>query len=908
MTLTQLLLISLLLLPVPVAVYLISYLVRKDTRIDLPLVIILGAGAIWSGGYAIELVASDVLVMTLASYFQYIALAFGPPGWFLLGLRLRGYDFHLPSLKALAVFAVPICTYLLVLTSELHELYWVEKTISDTYGFTVFSNTYGPAFWIHILYSYTMNTIGVVLIITTVLQSAAFYFWQRIAVISGLVLPWIANVLYVFRLTDLAIDLSPFALFLSSTTLYVSIVHLKLGELIPLTRARVISEMEDGLLVLNNQLVVLDSNLALQNLFGLDEASIGTDAAELLEAHPRLMRFLARQEEHSTELVYTGIQGKVLRVSHEFIDGDGDEASRLVVFRDVSRDSEVLNQLRFVLQGTSQYVGKDFYRALTRSLAQALSMRFALIGKLSPTLEDCVETLAVWDRDAHEKNFSYSLIGAPCENVTRNGLCVYPTSVADLFPDDKVLRERGMESYLGTPIHDHAGNLLGIMLLMDDKPLTDQESAVSLLETFASRAAAEIVREEVELRLDASETSYRRIEEHMQQSQKTESLGVLAGGVAHDFNNLLTPILGYVDLARARVSDQEADDYLGKIKWAAEKLAELCHQMLTYSGKGQFRKSPISLNERLQEFYELARATVPRSVQLDVQLGDSLPDINADPTQMDQVLLNLLINASEAIGEAPGTITVSTGLEEITELSEAIEFCGEVGRGDYVYFEVADDGPGISEKDRERLFEPFFSTKFAGRGLGMAVVYGILRAHDGAIRIRSHQGTGTEIRVYLPVYVKRSEDRPGKETTMTPAEPAETKVCTEESTLSRGEVLVVDDEEYVRGILRGMLQNMGFDAIEASDGHKGLEAFDEYGDRIVACIIDLTMPGMAGMELLSRIREVNSSVPVLLVSGYSRHEVREQEAKSPHLSFLQKPFTLEQFKTAMDAQLAATQD
>lgn len=1005
-SLVPLLILAILLIPLPIAIYLSWILLKRDLRIGTPIAMIVSAGAIWSSGYAMELLFDAPEHIKWATAFQYLGLAFGPVAWFLLGVRLRRYVFPIVSWRGAAVFAVPTFTYLCVLTSDHHTLIYQSKELVEAWGFLVYRNEYGPAFWLHIAYSYSMNIVGVFLITLSILESQNFYFSQRITLLVSLVLPWIANIIHIFKLDGLPIDLSPLTLVISGFALYVAVMKFKLGELMPVARSRLIAEMGDALFVFNRDSKMIDLNEAAASLFQPKPVVVGMAADEVFSDHPRLLRYLRESDAgQNASMVYTGFTDRIYRLNLESL---ADGAAKMVALRDVSSESKTLDALQVVLEGVGQDTGEAFCRSVSRALAISLRVRTCLVGAIHPEEPDLVKALAFWDGDDFVENVNYSLRGAPCENVVNAATCCYPENVKNLFPEDIALANKGIEAYVGTPLFGHDGQPIGLIAIMDDKKLENEELTRSLVEIFGQRTAAELERSIYESRIASSEANYRQIVEttkdgvcvtnmrgeirfvndpmarmlgvsrkaainlslsglltfdeldagdltiadeetrelwfanaqnvrfcaslyrtvisskettpdellfvfvdlteskqvesmnaemdrQLQQTQKVESLGVLAGGVAHDFNNLLTPILGYVDLARPHVQGAEAADYLEKIQQAGEQLAELCSQMLTYSGKGQFLKAPLDLNVQLESIRDLARATVPRTTTLDFDTTSLVPAVLADGTQVNQIILNLLINASEAMTGTRGQVRIATGTEFLSADDAAIRFCDQAVSGRYAFIEVEDNGTGISPENLQKMFEPFFTTKFEGRGLGMAVVFGILRAHEGAIKIASELGKGTFIRVYFPIQ---------ESVTMSVTETKASESLQSVASDHRGKVLVVDDEDYVRGILRGMLENMGYEPVEAENGDQGLATFSAESNQFVACIIDLTMPGMAGMELLEHIRKLNDAVPVLLVSGYSRHEVRQQEAKSSNISFLQKPFTMDQFQQAMRAHIS----
>lgn len=369
--------------------------------------------------------------------------------------------------------------------------------------------------------------------------------------------------------------------------------------------------------------------------------------------------------------------------------------------------------------------------------------------------------------------------------------------------------------------------------------------------------------------------------ENMRQTQKLESLGVLAGGVAHDFNNLLVGILGNASLALDQVEpNSRARAPLEGVIAASERAAQLTHQMLAYSGRGRFVLERINLSARIRETVPLIQAAIPRSVELRFDLEEDLPAIEADATQIQQLVMNIVINGAEAIPEeTAGTVTITTHRQYVDEqyIRNQTEAGGELKRGEYVLFEVRDSGSGMDQTTKARIFDPFFTTKFTGRGLGLAAVLGIVRGHGGSIRVSSAPGQGTVFSVLFPAVEAELEANPRKQQ--------------DAGDLSgSGTVLVIDDEELVRGMAKQALEHYGYSVLLAEDGGRGVEAFRREADRIKCVVLDMTMPVMSGEETLARIRAVRSDIPVILSSGFNEVEaVRRFEGKGL-AGFLQKPY------------------
>ncbi|MBA4136153.1 MAG: hypothetical protein C0518_02410 [Opitutus sp.] len=384
-------------------------------------------------------------------------------------------------------------------------------------------------------------------------------------------------------------------------------------------------------------------------------------------------------------------------------------------------------------------------------------------------------------------------------------------------------------------------------------------------------------------------TARREVEEERQQlgrklqeTQKLESLGVLAGGIAHDFNNLLTGILGNAGLARLEAPRGWAGaDHLVQIEKASLRAADLCKQMLAYSGKGRFVVQRLSLNELLEETAQLLQISISKKATLQLALEPALPAISADATQLRQVVMNLVINASEALGDKPGQITVSTGHVDATPAYLAsVQFQTEITPGPYVFLEVSDNGSGMSRETLARIFDPFFTTKFTGRGLGLAAVIGIVRGHKGAIKVYSEPGRGTTFRVLLPPVAG-------------PAQPLHRPTPTAPDWRGSGHVLVVDDEESVRTVARSVLEYTGFTVEEAGDGVAGVEIFQRDPARFTAVLLDLTMPQMDGEEAFRQLRLLSPGVRVVLMSGFNRVDAINRFVGKGLAGFVQKPFEVQ---------------
>jgi len=387
------------------------------------------------------------------------------------------------------------------------------------------------------------------------------------------------------------------------------------------------------------------------------------------------------------------------------------------------------------------------------------------------------------------------------------------------------------------------------------------------------------------------------LERQVQHAQKLESLGVLAGGIAHDFNNLLMVVLGNTDLAlRELPATSPAHDYLADIEKASRRAADLCRQMLAYSGKGKFVIEAVDLSEVVRDMAHMLEISLAKKAVLRLDLTREIPPVAADPSQIRQIVMNLITNASEAIGDRSGVISLSSGVRDCDQATLAGAYLAEdLPPGPYVFLEVRDTGCGMDQQTLQRVFDPFFTTKFTGRGLGMAAVMGIVRSHRGAIQIDSEPGRGTNILVLFPVAdpATRIEPSPKNQAQVVPGPQA-----------GSGTVLLVEDEEAGRALGRRLLEKAGYQVLTAIDGREAVALFAERHAEIDCVLLDLTMPHMDGGEAFAELRRIQPDVRVILSSGYPEQEVMENFAGQGLAGFIQKPFRLDTLSALMQQTLA----
>jgi signal transduction histidine kinase/CheY-like chemotaxis protein len=485
------------------------------------------------------------------------------------------------------------------------------------------------------------------------------------------------------------------------------------------------------------------------------------------------------------------------------------------------------------------------------------------------------------------------LVESEERNESRDAVARKLKSVETLAPFERTLSRRDGSAVV-VEIHDiyrrdSQGKINGIRSFLIDVTARKraQEALRKVGEDLESRVRArtqelelaiDFLRREIEERRQA-EDDRRKLEAQVRHTQRLESIGVLAGGIAHEFNNLLTSITGYASLAVMDLApNSPASRHIEQVLAASKSAADLTRQILAYAGRSQFLLEPMDLSDMVENTGRLLESTLSRKAALKLELASDLPQIEADGGQIRQVIMNLATNASDALGDRPGEIHISTGLlwAEGGELPSL-----KTGRimpaGLYVWLEVTDTGEGMDRATIDRIFDPFFSTRFTGRGLGLAAVLGIVRAHRGSITVASERGQGSTFRVYFPALEEENQPMP----------PVEAFTKTASIT---GGVLVVDDEDSIRDLARTILESAGYRVLVASNGDDALATFQEHAADIHAVLLDVVMPGRDAAEVLEQIQKLKPKTRVVVCSGYNDHEVAGRLGGRTPSGFLRKPY------------------
>jgi PAS domain S-box-containing protein len=484
----------------------------------------------------------------------------------------------------------------------------------------------------------------------------------------------------------------------------------------------------------------------------------------------------------------------------------------------------------------------------------------------------------IWANPAHDAIFGYETgstynldtaeLYADMESYLDIGKKAYPTIASgDIFSEDVMMRKKN-SSLIWC-------NLVGQAI----NPENMEEGSIWVILDITERKQAEAERQQ--------------LEHQFHQAQKLESLGVLAGGIAHDFNNILTVVMGHCYMAQNNmIPEQEYKEAFQKIEAAGNRAKDLCRQMLSYVGKSPIEQTQVNLWLLMDEVVKMLQAAIKKNVTIELDLKRVLPKIKGDVGQIQQIIMNLIINAAEAIGDNNGTIRVAlTRVLLNADQTETDTFGTLIQPGGYICLEVSDNGCGMDEATQKRIFEPFFTTKFTGRGLGMSAIHGIIKSHDGALQLTTTPGVGTTFKAFfpVPVFADNAEIIP---------------ITLTHSQKASGSILLVEDEEILLIMGTSLLEAIGFTAMTASNGSEALEIYRERSSEIDVILMDLIMPVMGGIEAYHELRKINPTVPIIICSGYGVESVEHVIKNDTHAGFVHKPYKPEELRDVMMRMIA----
>lgn len=545
------------------------------------------------------------------------------------------------------------------------------------------------------------------------------------------------------------------------------------------------------------------------------------------------------------------------------------------IIRDVSEKRQAEKELDKIYALATTFHGQELFDKAAGALAEMLSMSYVSIGEVRGTE---VHALTMFRKGVMEYNAVHSLIGSPCEKILASKeMCIHTDKALEQYANDPVLRGWNIRAFAGVPMFDSRREVIGIVSLLDDQPHEFSEHEMRIISIIAQRLSSE-------LEMLARRKREEQLSEQLAQSQKMESLGTLAGGVAHDFNNILGAVIGYTSLIKKRITaDEQTSHYLEAIEKSAQRAASLSKQLLSFSHKTHGEIKPVSVNELIQDTIHIIASSFPKEITIETHLAEALPPVLGDQNLLGQVVMNLCINARDAVaehaGRPEGKIIIAT--TRFSANAGFIDLHLSAAPGDYVCLTVKDNGVGMKPEVRSRIFEPFYTTKGKGRGtgLGLSMVYGIIRNHNGFIDVSTEVNEGTEFRIFLPAAAEQTETE-------------ETHV--DELPRGSGElIMVVEDEPMLRDLVADVLKGQGYGVLVASNGKEAVEQFQPQKDMVSLVILDMIMPEMDGQATFHALRSLAPSVKVLISSGFSQESGVQRLLSDGAAGFVGKPYQTE---------------
>ncbi len=823
----------------------------RGTPGSKPFSLMTAAIALWCYLYGLEATLPGYALKVVLARAEYLAIATVPVWWLLFALTYTGRGRDLARRRVVLLLLVPAVTLGLVLSGDPKQLVWSRVFLVEGDAWTPLTIEHGPWFWVHLSYSYSLLLAGAAVLVEAVLRYPRHYRQQAALIMVAVVTPWLGNILYASGLVPHPnLDPTPFAFALSAAAFAWAMSRYRMLALFlglrPLARSAAFQRMLDGVLVLDADDRVVDLNPAASSMLGLPGADItGSHVTDLLGCSfatsgvgvgaPGGPKEFRRKEEGGVR-IYEALVSSFPRAQ-------GSRSGGLVMLHDVteSRRSEE------AIKKSEEHL---------RNLLNALpcGVLFIQEGGILEANPEARRILGLGPDEAIPHHDLFSLTHPNHREELEKRLQAWAAlrraGAGGKPVEERIVRRDGSEVWVelsGTPLT--ARGRPGFSVLLID---------------ITARKAAEV--------------ALNKSEELLRQSQKLEAVGQLAGGIAHDFNNLLTAIGGFADMISPASQDgRDPEEAVQEIKKAAAQAAALTRQLLAFSRRQTLKPRVLDLNEAVGRMTELLRRTLGEDIEFVCRLGFGLGAVEADPGQIEQVVLNLVVNARDAM-RGGGLLVVETAAAQLDE--DFVVAHPGARAGPHVLLKVQDSGCGMDEETKERLFEPFFTTKAfgVGTGLGLSTVYGIVKQSGGSIWVESEIGKGSTIKVYLP-RVEKAVDWPVPEVP-----------CYGETTAGTEAVLVLEDEPSVRRLVSRVLRQHGYRVAAAASPREALALAE--GQSFDLLLSDVVLPEMSGPDVAARLVQSQPDCARLFMSGYSRAAVStDGELREDEL--LEKPFAPE---------------
>lgn len=797
--------------------------------------VMLLAMAEWTMTLALEIIATDLPSKLLWHKLQFIGVAVLPTGWLWYVLRFVGLEKLVTRWRAVMVYIIPAVVLTLALTNDVHGLVWTDASIAAGASLGALKITRGPAHWLYVVHTYVVMGTGTALLIKFMNRRRRSYRWQTAALLFAGGLPSLASLIDILS-QELFPTLNATPLSLTATAIVGiwTVFRLRLGNLVPVAQKAVVESMNDGVIVLDDQNTVMDVNPAVECLSRQPaREAVGRPLEQVWPELAHQLTLIEHEDDDTHELAISIGDTRLTLDVHvsPLADWQDRTVGRVVVMRDITHHKRIEQALREA----------EHDKALVLdSISESVTF-------VDPEMRILWSNRAAAEATSPDPN---SMVGRYCYEICQQ--------------QDKPCDECPVQIALGTG------------QAQKGKVVTADQQVLNV-RAYPVRGDSSQVVGAVKVTADITEMEV--LERQFLKAQKMEAVGRLAGGVAHDFNNLLTAITGYTHLI---LSDPEITEStradLGEIEKAADRAAKLTRQLLAFARRQMLQPELLNLNMVVEDLSKMIHRLVGEDIEFVTHLDPDLGHVRADPGQIEQVIMNLIVNARDAMPKG-GKLTIQTQNIELDWTYAQRD--ADIRPGSYAMLAISDTGMGMEEETMSNLFEPFFTTKEQGKGtgLGLPTVYGIVRQHDGYVWPYSEPGQGTTFKIYLPL-----------------VDPASGKGQTEDETASwdassREEtILLAEDEQAVRALTRTVLERRGYTVLAARNGEEALALSQEHSGPIHLLVTDVIMPGINGRELADRLTALHPEARVLFTSGHTEEAISQYGALNENLAFLHKPF------------------
>jgi PAS domain S-box-containing protein len=803
------------------------------------------AASVWAASEGMLYLGLDIKSNILITKLQYLGITPLPPLALLFVISIFGFEYLINRTRLLLLFLIAMIIIILIWTNPIHKLIFTDYYTIDSGPFPMLGLKHGLLWWIITFYHYSLIAILSVVVLFEVFSSASFHRSQAVLILVAVTVVWGLNAVYVSGNSPVPnMDIGPLAFTLVAASMAWGFFRYSLLDILPIARSEIFRGLNDAILVIDEKDRIMDINPAAESMFGIGVTeAIGQGALQFLGDHPQLHRLLGEMRPTEVCLITEGqervydFRGSALK------DKRGAMLGRMIVLRNITdrkQTKEALKEsekrFRDISYSMADWIwevdNNGRYTFASESVKEILGYPpEELIGKTPfdlMTEDDAKHIGKFFKRIVSEKK---PIIDLENWNLTKKGkkICLLTN---------------------GVPMFDENGVLIGYRGV--DKDITE---------------AKHIEEEKIQLQTQ------------LVQAQKMEAIGTLAGGIAHDFNNILAAIIGYAELAKVKApEDSKVLPNLDQILKSGNRATTLIQQILAFSRKQELEQKPLQLKYIVKESLNFLRSTLPTDIEIKEDIAKDVGIVNADPTQMQQVIMNLCTNAGHAMQEEGGVLAVglaNVGLDDIA----AAQYL-DMNHYPYLNLSVSDTGHGMTSDVKDRIFEPYFTTKAPGEGTGMglSVVHGIIKKHNGEITVQSEPGKGSTFHVYLPLI---------QEEVIKPEIDEQAPIPT-----GNERILFIDDEQTLVDMGKQMLERLGYEVTTRTSSIEALELFKVQPDRFDLVITDMTMSNMTGDKLAKELMKIRPNICIVICTGFSERISEERAKRMGIKAFAMKPIVM----------------